>query len=98
MSSGQVHVIMGPNGSGKSTLAHALSGHPGYKVLEGTATLDGDDLLALSATDRARRGLLVALQHPLEVPGVRPVDLLRAAGADPEGLLERMRDEAERVD
>jgi len=98
MVSGQVHVIMGPNGSGKSTLAHALSGHPGYKVLEGTATIDGDDLLILSATERARRGLLVALQHPLEVPGVRPVDLLRAAGADPDGLAERMRDEAERVD
>jgi Fe-S cluster assembly ATP-binding protein len=97
MMSGAVHVIMGPNGSGKSTLAHALAGHPGYKVLDGSVTLDGEELLALSATDRARRGLLLALQHPMEVPGVRPIDLLRAAGADPVGLAERMRDEAVKV-
>ncbi|HVB71476.1 MAG TPA: Fe-S cluster assembly ATPase SufC [Acidimicrobiales bacterium] len=97
MQSGEVHVIMGPNGSGKSTLAHALAGHPGYKVLEGSVTLDGDELLGLSPTDRARRGLLLALQHPMEVPGVRPIDLLRAAGADSNGLADRMRDEAEKV-
>ncbi|MFI5036631.1 MAG: Fe-S cluster assembly ATPase SufC [Acidimicrobiales bacterium] len=97
MASGEVHVIMGPNGSGKSTLANAIAGHPGYTILEGTVTLDGEDLLALSPTQRARRGLLLALQHPLEVPGVRPVDLLRAAGAAPEGLDERMRREAVRV-
>ncbi|MDE3064804.1 MAG: Fe-S cluster assembly ATPase SufC [Acidobacteriota bacterium] len=98
MSSGEVHVIMGPNGSGKSTLAHALAGHPGYRVLDGSVTLDGKELLGLSATERARRGLLLALQHPMEVPGVRPVDLLRSAGADPSGLEARMREEALRVD
>ena len=98
MSSGEVHVIMGPNGSGKSTLAHALAGHPGYRVLGGSVRLDGVELLDLSATERTRHGLFLALQHPMEVPGVRPVDLLAAAGAAREGLLERMRDEARRVE
>jgi len=98
MNSGEVHVIMGPNGSGKSTLAHALTGHPGYKVLDGSVTIDGVELLTLSPTERARHGLLLALQQPMEVPGVRPIDLLVAAGADPEGLRERMHDEAQRVE
>ncbi len=98
MASGEVHVIMGPNGSGKSTLAHALAGHPGYRVLAGSVTLDGVDLMALSATERARHGLLLAMQQPLEVPGVRPIDLMVAAGADPTRLRERMRAEAERVE
>ncbi len=98
MQSGEVHVIMGPNGSGKSTLAHALAGHPGYIVLEGSVTLDGVELLSLSATERARHGLMLALQHPMEVPGVRPADVLVGAGASAEGLRERMRDESERVD
>ncbi|HUX05183.1 MAG TPA: Fe-S cluster assembly ATPase SufC [Acidimicrobiales bacterium] len=97
MRSGEVHVIMGPNGSGKSTLAHALAGHPGYKVLDGAVTIDGVDLLALEPSERARHGLLLALQQPMEVPGVRPVDLLIAAGADPVGLRERMAEEARRV-
>ena len=86
MRSGEVHVIMGPNGSGKSTLAHALAGHPGYRVVDGSVTLDGVDLLALSPTERARHGLLLALQQPLEVPGVRPSTCCVAAGADPQGL------------
>ena len=98
MASGEVHVIMGPNGSGKSTLAHALAGHPGYRVLDGSVTVDGVDLIGLSATERARHGLLLAMQQPLEVPGVRPIDLMVAAGADPTRLRERMRDEAERVE
>lgn len=98
MSSGEVHVIMGPNGSGKSTLAHALAGHPGYKVLGGSVTLDGVELLKLSATQRARHGLVLAMQQPLEVAGVRPIDLLIAAGADPTNLRERMTDEAQRVE
>jgi Fe-S cluster assembly ATP-binding protein len=98
MRSGEVHVIMGPNGSGKSTLAHALTGHPGYKVLGGSVTLDGVELLSLSTTERARHGLLLALQQPIEVPGVRPLDLLEAAGADPNGLRERMAEEARRVE
>lgn len=98
MASGEVHVIMGPNGSGKSTLAHALAGHPGYKVLGGSVTIDGEELLDLSPTERARHGLLLAMQQPLEVPGVRPIDLLVAAGARPDDLRHRMRDEANRVE
>ena len=98
MSSGEVHVIMGPNGSGKSTLAHALAGHPGYKVLDGSVVLDGEELLNLSPTQRARHGLILAMQQPLEVPGVRPYDLLVAAGADPHELRARMVSEAQRVE
>ncbi len=98
MRSGEVHVIMGPNGSGKSTLAHALTGHPGYKVLDGSVTIDDVELLTMSPTERARHGLLLALQQPLEIPGVRPIDLLVAAGADPVALRERMSDEAQRVE
>jgi len=97
MNSGEVHVIMGPNGSGKSTLAHALAGHPGYTVLDGSVRLDGEDLLALEPSERARHGLLLALQQPMEIPGVRPLDLLIAAGANPDGLRERMADEARRL-
>jgi Fe-S cluster assembly ATP-binding protein len=98
MTSGEVHAIMGPNGSGKSTLAHALAGHPGYKVLDGSVKLDDVELLELSPTQRARHGLLLALQQPMEVPGVRPIDLLIAAGADPVDLRERMSDEARSVE
>ena len=98
MRSGEVHVIMGPNGSGKSTLAHALSGHPAYEVLDGSVTIDGVELLTLSATERVRAGLFLAMQQPMEVPGVRLIDVLEAAGADREGLAERMAAEARRVD
>ncbi len=98
MDSGEVHVIMGPNGSGKSTLAHAIAGHPGYRVLDGSVTIDGFELLDLSPTERTRQGLFLALQHPMEVPGVRPRDLLVAAGASPENLVARMSDEATRVE
>ena len=98
MHTGEVHVIMGPNGSGKSTLAHALAGHPGYKVLDGSVQIDGVELLTMSPTDRARHGLLLAMQQPMEVPGVRPIDVLVAAGVDPTNLRARMREEAERVE
>lgn len=98
MRSGEVHAIMGPNGSGKSTLAHAITGHPGYRVLGGSVTIDGVELLTLSPTERARAGLLLALQQPFEIPGVRPADLLLAAGADPATLKARMLDEAQRVE
>jgi Fe-S cluster assembly ATP-binding protein len=67
---GEVHVIMGPNGSGKSTLAHTLMGHPRYRVTAGTARLFGEDLLAMKVHERARKGLFLAYQYPVEVPGV----------------------------
>jgi Fe-S cluster assembly ATP-binding protein len=98
MRSGEVHAIMGPNGSGKSTLALALTGHPGYKVLDGSVTIDGVELLTLSATERARAGLMLVLQQPFEIPGVRAFDLLEAAGANPSTLRARMLEEAERIE
>jgi Fe-S cluster assembly ATP-binding protein len=98
MRSGEVHAIMGPNGSGKSTLAHALTGHPGYTVLDGSVTIDGVELLTLSATDRARAGLMLVLQQPFEIPGVRAFDLLEAAGAECSTLRARMLEEAERLE
>jgi Fe-S cluster assembly ATP-binding protein len=85
--SGEVHAVMGPNGSGKSTLAHVLMGRPGYEVLGGSVTLDGVDLLALPTWQRARAGLFLAMQHPIEVPGVSLVESLAAARpADGEGV------------
>jgi len=98
MRSGEVHAIMGPNGSGKSTLAHALTGHPGYRVLDGSVTIDGVELLSMSPTDRAREGLMLVLQQPFEIPGVRTFDLLEAAGADPTTLRARMLEEASRIE
>ena len=98
MRAGEVHVIMGPNGSGKSTLAHALAGHPGYTILDGSAQINGVELLTMSPSERARHGLVLALQQPMEVPGVRPIDVMVAAGASPEGLRERMHHEAELVE
>jgi Fe-S cluster assembly ATP-binding protein len=98
MKSGEVHAIMGPNGSGKSTLAHALTGHPGYRVLDGSVTIDDVELLTMSPTDRARHGLMLVLQQPFEIPGVRSFDLLEAAGADPSDLRSRMLEEARRIE
>jgi Fe-S cluster assembly ATP-binding protein len=77
--SGEVHAIMGPNGSGKSTLAHVLAGHPGYAVTGGSARLDGADLLALPPEQRARAGLFLGFQYPVEIPGVNNAYLLKAA-------------------
>jgi Fe-S cluster assembly ATP-binding protein len=76
---GEVHAIMGPNGSGKSTLAHVLAGRPGYDVSAGGATYEGRDLLALPAEERAREGLFLGFQYPVEIPGVNNVYLLKAA-------------------
>ena len=76
--SGQVHAVMGPNGSGKSTLAHVLMGRPGYEVTEGSVTLDGVDLLSLPTWQRARAGLFLGMQHPIEVPGVSLTETLNA--------------------
>src|ERR1700727_281185 len=77
--SGEVHVIMGPNGSGKSTLAHALMGRPGTEVTEGSITMDGVELVGRPAWERARAGLFLALQNPVEVPGVGLRSLLSSA-------------------
>ncbi len=77
--SGEVHAVMGPNGSGKSTLAHVLMGKPGYQVLGGSVTLDGQDLLALAPFERARLGLFLAPQDPIEVPGVGLYEALTEA-------------------
>src|SRR5436190_17556319 len=67
---GETHAIMGPNGSGKSTLAYAVAGHPRYAVTKGSITLDGQDVLSMSVDERARAGLFLAMQYPVEVPGV----------------------------
>jgi Fe-S cluster assembly ATP-binding protein len=77
--SGETHAIMGPNGSGKSTLAYSIAGHPKYTITQGTVTLDGDDLLELSVDERARAGLFLAMQYPVEVPGVTVSNFLRTA-------------------
>ena len=76
---GEVHAIMGPNGSGKSTLAHVLSGRPGYTVTEGQVLYDGRDLLALAPEERAREGVFLAFQYPVEIAGVSNVYFLKAA-------------------
>ena len=101
--SGEVHAVMGRNGSGKSTLSHVLMGKPGYEVLGGTVTLDGVDLLALSTWERAQAGLFLAMQYPIEVPGVSLVDALSAASAASAGrplsdIAGRLRTEAARID
>ena len=76
---GEVHAIMGPNGSGKSTLARALSGHPGYEVTEGQVRYKGEDLLEMAADERARKGVFMAFQYPVEIPGVNNAYFLKAA-------------------
>ncbi len=79
VNAGEVHAIMGPNGSGKSTLAQALAGHPGYEITQGTVTYDGRDLLDLDASERAREGVFLAFQYPVEIPGVTNTYFLKNA-------------------
>ncbi|HEX5588060.1 MAG TPA: Fe-S cluster assembly ATPase SufC [Acidimicrobiia bacterium] len=79
VSSGEVHALMGPNGSGKSTLSHVLMGRGDYEVTGGSVTIDGEELLGLPTHERAARGLFLALQYPVELPGVRIADLLTTA-------------------
>ncbi len=76
---GEMHAIMGPNGSGKSTLAHVLAGRPGYEITAGTVSYEGRDLLALAPEERARQGVFLGFQYPVEIPGVNNVYLLKAA-------------------
>jgi Fe-S cluster assembly ATP-binding protein len=76
---GEVHAVMGPNGAGKSTLSYALAGRPGYEVTAGSATLDGEDLLALDPSERAAKGVFLSFQYPLEIPGVPGLTFLRTA-------------------
>jgi Fe-S cluster assembly ATP-binding protein len=76
---GETHAIMGPNGSGKTTLAYAIAGHPRYQVTQGSITLDGEDVLTMSVDARARAGLFLAMQYPVEVPGVTVSNFLRTA-------------------
>ena len=79
VSAGETHAIMGPNGSGKTTLAYAIAGHPRYQVTQGSITLDGEDVLGMSVDARARAGLFLAMQYPVEVPGVSVSNFLRTA-------------------
>jgi Fe-S cluster assembly ATP-binding protein len=99
--SGEVHAIMGPNGSGKSTLSHALMGRGDYDVTRGSVTVDGEELLGRATWERAAAGLFLAMQYPVEVPGVKVDDLLRAGvrsrQGDPSDVGERVQAEAERL-
>lgn len=79
MKTGETHAIMGPNGSGKSTLAYTIAGHPKYTVTGGSITFDGDDVLEMSVDERARAGLFLAMQYPVEIPGVTVTNFLRTA-------------------
>ena len=76
---GETHALMGPNGSGKSTLAYAIAGHPKYTITGGTVTLDGEDVLEMSVDERARAGMFLAMQYPVEVPGVSVSNFLRTS-------------------
>ena len=89
--SGEIHAIMGPNGSGKSTLAYSISGHPNYHITSGSVTLDGQDLLSLTIDERARAGLFLAMQYPVEVPGVSVSNFLRSAKTALEGEAPKLR-------
>jgi Fe-S cluster assembly ATP-binding protein len=88
---GETHAIMGPNGSGKSTLAYSVAGHPRYQVTKGTVTLDGEDVLAMSVDERARAGLFLAMQYPVEVPGVSVANFLRTAKTAIDGEAPKLR-------
>ncbi|TDW76330.1 Fe-S cluster assembly ATPase SufC [Kribbella pratensis] len=88
---GQTHAIMGPNGSGKSTLAYSIAGHPKYNVTSGTVTLDGEDVLDMSVDERARAGLFLAMQYPVEVPGVSVANFLRTAKTAIDGEAPKLR-------
>ncbi|MFI6822470.1 Fe-S cluster assembly ATPase SufC [Micromonospora sp. NPDC050187] len=89
--SGETHAIMGPNGSGKSTLAYSIAGHPKYEITGGTVTLDGVDVLEMSVDERARAGLFLAMQYPVEIPGVSVANFLRTAKTAIDGAAPKLR-------
>jgi Fe-S cluster assembly ATP-binding protein len=91
VNSGEVHAIMGPNGSGKSTLAYSIAGHPKYRITQGSVTLDGQDLLDMTVDARARAGLFLAMQYPVEVPGVSMSNFLRTAATSVRGEAPKLR-------
>jgi Fe-S cluster assembly ATP-binding protein len=91
VASGQTHALMGPNGSGKSTLSYAIAGHPKYTVTSGSIRLDGADVLAMSIDERARAGLFLAMQYPIEVPGVSMSNFLRTAATAVRGEAPKLR-------
>ena len=88
---GQTHALMGPNGSGKSTLAYSIAGHPRYTVTSGSVTLDGEDVLSMTVDVRARAGLFLAMQYPVEVPGVSVSNFLRTAATAARGEAPKLR-------
>ncbi|MHA6782625.1 Fe-S cluster assembly ATPase SufC [Pseudonocardia saturnea] len=91
INAGETHAIMGPNGSGKSTLAYAIAGHPKYDVTSGEILLDGVDVLAMTVDERARAGLFLAMQYPVEVPGVSTANFLRSAATAVRGEAPKLR-------
>jgi Fe-S cluster assembly ATP-binding protein len=91
VNSGETHAVMGPNGSGKSTLSYAIAGHPKYTVTSGAITLDGEDVLEMSVDERARAGLFLAMQYPVEVPGVSMSNFLRTAATAVRGEAPKLR-------
>src|SRR6187200_3513778 len=91
INSGETHAIMGPNGSGKSTLAYSIAGHPKYTVTSGSVTLDGEDVLAMKVDERARAGVFLAMQYPVEVPGVTVSNFLRTAKTAVDGEAPKLR-------
>ncbi len=91
VAAGQTHAVMGPNGSGKSTLAYTIAGHPKYTVTSGSITLDGADVLAMTVDERARAGVFLAMQYPVEVPGVTVSNFLRTAATATRGQAPALR-------
>jgi Fe-S cluster assembly ATP-binding protein len=91
INSGETHAVMGPNGSGKSTLAYSIAGHPKYQVTQGQILLDGEDVLEMSVDERARAGLFLAMQYPVEIPGVSVSNFLRTAKTAVDGKAPALR-------
>lgn len=95
--SGEIHAIMGPNGSGKSTLSYAIAGHPKYEITEGEVLLDGENIVEMTADERARAGLFLAMQYPVEVAGVTVTNFLRSATTAVKGEAPKLREDRKSV-